>query len=184
MGSSPKPPPPPDLAKANREGVKAWVDSLPEIYKASIEWGPLVAKADAEGKVAAADIIAHGMLELQKEHGIAFIQQRLVELDASDPDWRPIREALGDKVFDRITREDVDIVADRAGIDPTGEAVRSETSRNALNLASGGPSALRQEGADVLLESTISAVRQAPDIPARTGIDVSGLSATLGGCPA
>ena len=117
-------PPPPNYAAAQREGIEAYVENLPAIYQAEIEWGPLLSKAKAEGGVEAADIFAHGLLQMQQKYGVEFVNQRLKELEASDPQWLNIRNTLGDETLNNLMDSDQARLDKRRELDPVGEAIQ------------------------------------------------------------
>jgi hypothetical protein len=119
MGS-PKTPPPPDIAAANEAAVYADVETLPirKMIESAAALGTSVTYTDPKtGEQKTADFsgfgdidqtraqldfmaesartIAKSQLDVQKEFGAEFIQQRMKELELSDPQGTEIRKLLG-----------------------------------------------------------------------------------------
>lgn len=97
--SSPKAPPPPDYAAANRAAIMADIETLPMRYEAMAEWEPRIAQLMLESQAASADKVAESLLEVQKKYGPDFIEQRLKEMELSDPEGVQARRMLAEAVM-------------------------------------------------------------------------------------
>jgi len=118
----PKPPAPPDIAAANEAAVYADVETLPTRKKieSASRLGTSVTYTDPKtGEEKTVDFsgfgdidqtraqldfmaesarkIAQSQLDVQKEFGAEFVQQRLKELELSDPQGTKIRKMLGEE---------------------------------------------------------------------------------------
>lgn len=118
----PKPPAPPDIAAANEAAVYADVETLPTRKKieAASRLGTSVTytdpktgeektvdfsgfgdidqtRAQLDFMAESARTIAQSQLDVQKEFGAEFVQQRLKELELSDPQGTKIRKMLGEE---------------------------------------------------------------------------------------
>ena len=120
------PPKPPDYAAATREGVEADIESLPvrKLIEAAARQGTKVTYTDMSGKEKtvdftgfgdadmsrkdlefaeeSADRMAQAMLSVQEKYGADFVKQRLKELELADPQFRKVRDALGEAALEDV----------------------------------------------------------------------------------
>ena len=120
------PPKPPDYAAATREGVEADIESLPvrKLIEAAARQGTKVTYTDMDGKEKtvdftgfgdadmsrkdlefaeeSADRMAQAMLSVQEKYGADFVKQRLKELELADPQFRKVRDALGEAALEDV----------------------------------------------------------------------------------
>ena len=129
MGKSIDAPEPPDLAAANAEGVSAQLDSLgpQKQVEAAAKLGTSVTYIDPfteEEKTIdfsgfgdldqaramlpfigeSADAVAASQLASQEKYGLGFVEQRLKELQASDPIGFKMREEMGEDIRAELAR--------------------------------------------------------------------------------
>lgn len=127
MWDTPDPPPAPDLGAANREGVSASLDALGPSKKleAAAKLGTKVTYTDpftgkektvdftGTGDVdqarallpfigESADAVAKSQLEVQQKYGLDFVDQRLAELERSDPIGVQTRKEMGESILDEL----------------------------------------------------------------------------------
>ena len=93
-----KEPKEPNYGASTKAGIEAWVENLPEILRIQGEYGPELDRLNLESLKQTAPEMAQLMLDVQKEFGDAFVDQRLHELERSDPAGFEIRQKLGDQV--------------------------------------------------------------------------------------
>lgn len=118
MGGSPDPPPPPDYAAANREGILADIETLPlrRAVDLAVEMGTKgkftlpggkEVEYDFEGmgdidrtrnRLKFADEFAQSALESAEKYGVRFVEQRRKELEAADPLMTQARQQMFDLV--------------------------------------------------------------------------------------
>tara|TARA_R100000808_G_C2103827_1_gene120085 strand:+ start:50 stop:919 length:870 start_codon:yes stop_codon:yes gene_type:complete len=120
------PPKPPDYAAATREGVEADIESLPvrKLIEAAARQGTKVTYTDMSGKEKtvdftgfgdadmsrkdlefaeeSADRMAKSLLDIRKEYGPQFVKQALEELELADPQFRKVRDALGEAALEDV----------------------------------------------------------------------------------
>ena len=123
---SSKPPKPPDYGAAHREGIEADIESLPirKLIEAAARQGTKVTYTDMDGKEQtvdftgfgdtdmsrkdlefaeeSADRMAQAMLSVQEKYGADFVKQRLKELELADPQFRKVRDALGEAALEDV----------------------------------------------------------------------------------
>ena len=123
---SSKPPKPPDYEAATRAGVEADIESLPirKLIEAAARQGTKVTYTDMDGKEQtvdftgfgdtdmsrkdlefaeeSADRMAQAMLSVQEKYGADFVKQRLKELELADPQFRKVRDALGEAALEDV----------------------------------------------------------------------------------
>ncbi|MAH47840.1 hypothetical protein CMI37_18610 [Candidatus Pacearchaeota archaeon] len=123
---SSKPPKPPDFEAATRAGVEADIESLPirKLIEAAARQGTKVTYTDMDGKEQtvdftgfgdvdmsrqdlefaeeSADRMAQAMLSVQEKYGADFVKQRLKELELADPQFRKVRESLGEAALEDV----------------------------------------------------------------------------------
>lgn len=121
--SSPDPPAPPDYAAANREAILADIETLPlrKKIESAARMGGSVTYTDPDGVEQHADFsgfgdidqsrqqldflgesarkIAESQLSIQEEFGDQFVDQRLKELERSDPIGAEVRRKLGQEAI-------------------------------------------------------------------------------------
>lgn len=121
--SSPKTPPPPDYAAANREGIEADIETLPvrKLIEAAARMGTKATYTDADGNektvdftgfgdidqtrqqlefmTESADTIAEAQISTQEKFGERFVAQRMKELEQSDPLGTKVRKMLGEEAI-------------------------------------------------------------------------------------
>tara|TARA_S200002703_G_scaffold159632_1_gene173820 strand:- start:2879 stop:3751 length:873 start_codon:yes stop_codon:yes gene_type:complete len=127
MGKRQKPPETPDYAGATREGVYTQFELLPDqkMIEAAARLGTKVTYTDprtGEEKVAdfsgfgdidqarallpfvgeSADAIASSQLETQQKYGLDFVDQRLKELERSDPIGFQMRKEMGQEIMSQL----------------------------------------------------------------------------------
>lgn len=119
--SSPKTPPPPDYAAANREAIEADIETLPvrKLIEAAARMGTTATYTDADGNTKtvdftgygdidqtrdqleflaeSADTLAEAQISTQEKFGERFITQRMKELEMSDPLGTKVRKMLGEE---------------------------------------------------------------------------------------
>lgn len=117
----------PDYAAANREAIMADIETLPlrKQIEAAAKMGESITYIDPEtgeektadftgfgdtdqmmqeleAQLSAADLIAKRTLEVQDKYGEQFIEARLKELEASDPEGFAIRKEMGSQALDEL----------------------------------------------------------------------------------
>lgn len=117
----------PDYAAANREAIMADIETLPlrKKIEAAAALGETItykdpetgeektadfsgfgdvdqSMAEVEAQLAAADMIAKKTLEIQDTYGTQFIEARLKELEASDPEGFAVRKEMGQQALDEL----------------------------------------------------------------------------------
>jgi len=117
----------PDYAAANREAIMADIETLPlrKKIEAAAALGQSItytdpvsgeektadftgfgdvdqSMAEVEAQLAAADLIAEKTLEVQDKYGTQFIEARLKELEASDPEGFAVRREMGQQALDEL----------------------------------------------------------------------------------
>jgi len=121
--SSPKTPPPPDYAAANREGIEADIETLPvrKLIEAAARMGTRATYTDPDGNektvdftgfgdidqtrqqleflAESADTLAEAQISTQEKFGERFIAQRMKELEQSDPLGTKVRKMLGEEAI-------------------------------------------------------------------------------------
>jgi hypothetical protein len=121
--SSPKTPPPPDYAAANREGIEADIETLPvrKLIEAAARMGTKATYTDPDGNektvdftgfgdidqtrqqleflAESADTLAEAQISTQEKFGERFIAQRMKELEQSDPLGTKVRKMLGEEAI-------------------------------------------------------------------------------------
>jgi hypothetical protein len=121
--SSPKSPPPPDYAAANREGIEADIETLPvrKLIEAAARMGTTATYTDADGNEKtvdfagygdidqtrqqlefmseSADTLAEAQISTQEKFGERFVAQRMKELEQSDPLGTKVRKMLGEEAI-------------------------------------------------------------------------------------
>jgi len=121
--SSPKTPPPPDYAAANREGIEADIETIPvrKLIEAAARMGTRATYTDPDGNektvdftgfgdidqtrqqleflAESADTLAEAQISTQEKFGERFIAQRMKELEQSDPLGTKVRKMLGEEAI-------------------------------------------------------------------------------------
>lgn len=168
MGSSPKPPPPPDYAKANREGIIADVETLP--IRRQIDIAARMGKSGTytlDGKQysydfggmsdldyaaqqrdfarTTADQTAQDLLGVQQKYGTQFLETSREQLKASDPIGFAIRENMGKQVNRELA---LGGAASDDELRQVQQRVRGQQSRlgNTMGVAAGVQEVMGQTG--------------------------------------
>ena len=168
MGSSPSPPPAPDYAKANREGIKTDIETLPirrQIDRAAQMGTAGTYQLDGQSYSydftgmsdldfarqqrhlarETADLTAQDLLSIQQDYGQQYLETSREQLKASDPIGFAIRENMGKQVNRELA---LGGAASDDELRQVQQRVRGQQSRlgNTMGVAAGVQEVMGQAG--------------------------------------
>ena len=168
MGSSPSPPPAPDYAKANREGIKTDIETLPirrQIDRAaqmgtagtyqldgqsySYDFTGMsdldFARQQRDLARETADLTAQDLLSIQQDYGQQYLETSREQLKASDPIGFAIRENMGKQLNRELA---LGGAASDDELRQVQQRVRGQQSRlgNTMGVAAGVQEVMGQAG--------------------------------------